>query len=85
MREDLVVASANVAGQECSTSRAFSSCTFHAEDTRAARLRSLVTDWVEEEEGRVYGCNVTSYRTGGRVDTVTWMLRLHREREWLVG
>ena len=82
VHDDHVVASANVGKKECSTSGSFSSCVFDPRDSRRTKLRALVTDrWgekEEEEEWRVYGCNVTVFRTGGRVRTVTWMLRVER-------
>lgn len=78
--DDHVMASANVGREECSTSGSFSSCVFDPRDSRRTRLRVLVTD-LSEAERRVYGCNVTVFRTGGRVKTVTWMLRVERESE----
>lgn len=81
VRNDHVIASANVGKEECSTSGSFSSCVFHPQDTRGAQLRTLITDPPTEEEYRVYGCNVTSFKTGGRLNTVTWMTRVERERK----
>ncbi|XP_076457967.1 uncharacterized protein LOC143291754 isoform X11 [Babylonia areolata] len=81
VQDDHVLASANVGKEECSTSGAFSSCVFEGRDSRRTRVRTLVTRGMRVEEGwRVFGCNLTSFRTGGRVATVTLMLTVDRER-----
>ncbi|KAK7458974.1 hypothetical protein BaRGS_00039030, partial [Batillaria attramentaria] len=80
VRNDQVVASANIGKRECSTSGSFSSCVFDAVDSRRTVLRTLVAD-LREAEWREYGCNVTSFKTGGRVKTTSWSLRVHVDRK----
>lgn len=77
VKNDSVYASANVAKRECSTSRLFTSCSFHATESRLTQLRMLITD-LSEGEGRLYGCNVTSIKTGGRVTITFWTLMVTR-------
>ena len=72
--QDKVLASVYTLKGECSTSDGnFASCVIDAADSKKTRLRALLTDLLEGET-RVYGCNVTSFRSGGRVKIITWSL-----------
>ena len=75
LARDRVVASVYTLKGQCSTSEAsFASCRVDAGgDSRGTTLRALVTDLLEGQT-RAYGCNVTSFRSGGRVEAVTWSL-----------
>ena len=74
--QDKVLASVYTLKGECSTSDGnFASCVIDAADSKKTTIKALLTDLLEGEM-RVYGCNVTSFRSGGRVKIITWSLVL---------
>lgn len=62
----------------CSSRGTYSACVLDHADTRRTRLIMLVTD-LAEGEVRVYGCNITSFRSGVDVHQVSWSLAVKLE------
>ena len=68
-----VLATANLKSRECSTSDQFSSCVIDDRDSRSTRLRTLVLDMAEHEL-RHFGCNLTTFKTDGTTDIISWSI-----------
>ncbi|XP_076457322.1 uncharacterized protein LOC143291366 [Babylonia areolata] len=71
-----VIATISVVKTKCTTSATFSSCHLDLRDSRASRLRTLVTG-LKIGERRSFGCTV-GYEIGGWPKTVTWSVTLMR-------
>lgn len=84
MSDDKVVASVNLADKSCMTSGAFSSCTVDDRDLSKTRLRTLVPD-LQEGETRPYGCNVTVFVAGGRINIKSWSVSVRRLSKYLLS
>ncbi|KAL8563676.1 hypothetical protein ACOMHN_035410 [Nucella lapillus] len=67
------VATANLKSGECSTSDQFSSCLINIHDSHRTKLRTLVLDLVEGEL-RHFGCNLTTFKSDGSTDIVSWTI-----------
>ena len=65
----------NVASEECSTTDVYTACVIDRQDSRRSRLVALVCD-LQEGDWRLYGCNVTGFRSGDTFVT-SWSLRVH--------
>ena len=72
-----ILAAANLRKQECSTSKSYVACRIDATDTRKSKLKVLVDDLVEGE-WRVYGCNVSAFVSGSRVQLYSWSITVYR-------
>ena len=72
-----ILAAANLRKQECSTSKSYVACLIDATDTRKSKLKVLVDDLVEGES-RVYGCNVSAFVSGSRVQLYSWSITIYR-------
>ena len=68
-----VLATANLKSRECSTSDQFSSCMINDRDSHSTRLRTLILDMAEHEL-RHFGCNLTTFRTDGTTDIISWSI-----------
>lgn len=68
-----VLATVNPWKNECTTSSSFSACVTVKDDVHKTKLRTLVLD-LREEESRSYGCNVTTFQSAARTNTLTWGL-----------
>lgn len=73
-----VLAYVNMKNSMCSSRGTYSACVLDHADTRRTRLIMLVTD-LAEGEVRVYGCNITSFRSGVDVHQVSWSLAVKLE------
>lgn len=76
-----VLAHASPLSSECRSVEEFSSCLVHNADTRESRLRILAYD-LEEEETREYGCNATSMKSFGQVQTFMWSIAVTARSEY---
>ena len=72
-----VYAYANMASRECSTSENFVACDLDKANGKSSVLKALVVD-LAEGQSRVYGCNLTSLMSGGRVASTSWSLVVTR-------
>ncbi|XP_025101739.1 uncharacterized protein LOC112568586 isoform X26 [Pomacea canaliculata] len=63
----------------CLMSKDFSLCVVDTGDSRKSLLRVLVSD-LEEDEARLYGCNVTSFLPTGTARTQTWSVLVKRDK-----
>ncbi|KAK7089883.1 uncharacterized protein [Littorina saxatilis] len=68
-----VLATANLKKQECATSDQFAACIINENDSKRSRLKTLVLD-LAEEELRHFGCNLTTFSTGGKTQIFTWSI-----------
>ena len=76
-----VLATANLKRKECSTSDQFSSCLINDRDSHRTRLSTLVLD-LAERELRHYGCNLTTFKTDGTTDIISWSIFASQMRTW---
>ena len=74
---DQVYAYANMASRQCSTSESFVACDIDEANGRRSVLKVLVVD-LSEGQSRVYGCNLTSLMSGGRIALTSWSLVVTR-------
>lgn len=70
---DKTIASANLGGDQCSTSAMFSSCVLDRANSRRTRIRTLLLDFRDGDVLK-FGCNVTTARSGGRAYFISWSL-----------
>lgn len=68
----------------CLMSKDFSLCVVDTGDSRKSLLRVLVSD-LEEDEARLYGCNVTSFVPTGMARIRTWSVLVKRDSEYLIA
>lgn len=80
---DRVLASVNLKNSECYTSSLFSACFIDRSNWRASRLKTLLTD-LPEGQTRVFACNATSFRSDGRLTTVTWRSTVVKRSEYIL-
>ena len=71
-RSNELLAAANLKNQQCSTSTSYVACHLDS-DSRKSQLRALVAD-LAEGQSRVYGCNVSAFVSGFRVQLYTWSI-----------
>ena len=74
-RSNELLAAANLKNQQCSTSKAYVACHLDA-DSRKTSLRALVDD-LAEGQSRVYGCNVSAFASGMRMESFSWSITVH--------
>ena len=76
-----MLASVNFGTSKCLTSSSFGSCSVDKNNSRKTKLKAIVMD-MKEKEVRHYGCNVTSFQSGGKTTVFTWstLARLKRKR-----
>lgn len=79
-KDDRVLAYFNMAKRECSTSENFVACEIDAEDSKRSRLKALIVD-LKVGESRAFGCNVSAFGSGGRLQVLSWTLVLHNPSE----
>ena len=79
--DDRILASANLKSGQCTTSSSFSSCLIRPTDAHGTRLRALIVD-LPEGLPRVFGCNATGVRSGGRLVTRTRFQSVARISEY---
>ncbi|KAK7490330.1 hypothetical protein BaRGS_00018491 [Batillaria attramentaria] len=72
-----IVASLNVATEECLTNDAFSSCIIDRKNSRKSRLRTLVVD-LDEGQQKWFACNVTGVVSVARTKVMSWKLLVKR-------
>lgn len=71
--DDFVLASVQLLSRMCVTWTSYSSCTIIDASTKATKLKMLITD-LKEDQDRSYGCNISSYRSGGRMHITSWVI-----------
>lgn len=69
-----VLAYVNLRDKECATSRVYSACVIDGSDYRKTKLMALVLD-LRDDESRMYGCNVTSLKSG-KGHIISWSIHL---------
>lgn len=75
-----ILAVANLRKMECSTSSKYVACQLDGTDTRKSKLKALVDD-LDEGQSRVYGCNVSAFASGIRMEALSWSITVHHISE----
>ena len=83
--DDRIVASANVAAESCLTAGLFVSCLIDEADSRKTRLRALIVNPSAGEEAVQFGCNVTTFVGGGRINIRSWFISVARLGKYVSG
>ena len=71
-----ILAVANLRKMECSTSNTYVACHLDDTDIRKSRLKVLIDD-LAEGQSRVYGCNVSAFASGIRMESFSWSVTVH--------
>lgn len=79
--DNFLLAYANPLKKHCVIYDGFSSCHIDFADTRKSRLKILITD-LKEDETRKYGCNITTFKTGGITNTQTSIIFVKRTSKY---
>ncbi|KAL8563675.1 hypothetical protein ACOMHN_035409 [Nucella lapillus] len=75
-----ILASVNLKSRECTTSTLFTSCLIDEASSHRTKLRTLIVD-LPEGRSRGFGCNVTWFKSSGRLVTRTSLKSVSRTRE----
>ena len=77
-----VLAAVNLKKKECSTAKKFVSCEIVENDSRRSKVKALVDD-LAEGQSRVYGCNVSAFISGVRMQIFSWSITVQRLSKYI--
>ncbi|KAK7490259.1 hypothetical protein BaRGS_00018420 [Batillaria attramentaria] len=77
--QDRVLATLNLKNKECSTTDVFTSCVIDEKNSRKSSVKVLLLG-LSQKETRVYGCDVTTLKSGDRPAITSWLLNVTGSR-----